>query len=62
MIYEKDKYFSCYSPNLKEYLINNGFEVKYQFVNVHNDKTCWVFDRNDTISIYLTQWAKNKNI
>jgi hypothetical protein len=61
MKYSNDKYFSCYSPNLKEYLVSNGFEVKSQFVNVHTSKTCWIFDRTDSLSVYLTQWTKNKS-
>lgn len=31
MKYSKDKYFSCYSPNLKEYLVSNGFDILTSF-------------------------------
>lgn len=61
MRYLKEKYFSCYSPNLKDYLVSNGFEVKCQFVNLHTNKTCWIFNRTENLSIYLVQWTKNRN-
>lgn len=45
MKYEKEKYFSCYSPNLKEYLERNGFEPITSFVHIRENKTCWVFEK-----------------
>ena len=60
MKYSKEQYFSCYSPNLKEYLVSNGFEIKYQFIHNRENKTCWVFDKTDMLSVYLEQWSKNK--
>lgn len=53
MKYSKEEYFSCYSPNLKEYLVNNGFDVIASFVHIKNNKTCWVFKRVDSLSVYL---------
>lgn len=46
MKYEKEKYFSCYSPNLKEYLERNGFKPITSFVHIRENKTCWVFEKN----------------
>lgn len=60
MKYSKEEYFSCYSPNLKEYLVNNGFDVIASFVHIKNNKTCWVFKRVDGLSVYLEQWTKNR--
>lgn len=40
MKYSKDKYFSCYSPNLKEYLVSNGFDILTSFVHIRENKTC----------------------
>lgn len=60
MIYSKEKYFSCYSPNLKAYLELNGFVVIHTFIHVRENKTCWVFDRTPELSVYLEQWSKNK--
>ena len=60
MKYAKEEYFSCYSPNLKEYLELNGFVVKKSFVHIRENKTCWVFDRTPELSVYLEQWTNNK--
>lgn len=61
MKYSKDKYFSCYSPNLKEYLVSNGFDILTSFIHIRENKTYWIFEKNDNLSIYLEQWTKNKN-
>lgn len=60
MKYSKEEYFSCYSPNLKEYLELNGFIVKHSFVHIRENKICWVFDRTKELSAYLEQWSKNR--
>lgn len=60
MKYEKEKYFSCYSPNLKEYLEINGFEPITSFVHIRENKTCWVFEKVPELSIYLEQWTRNR--
>lgn len=62
MKYSQEEYFSCYSPNLKDYLINNGFEIYTQFVHVRENKICWVFKRVPSLSIYLEQWSRNRKI
>lgn len=63
MKFSKEKYFSCYSPNLKEYLELNGFSVETSFVHVREKKTCWIFNRTPELSVYLEQWSNNrKNI
>lgn len=61
MKYNKDDYFSCYSPNLKEYLVSNGFDVKTSFIHVRENKTCWIFDRTPDLAVFLEQWSKNKS-
>lgn len=60
MKYSQEEYFSCYSPNLKEYLIDNGFEVYTTFIHIRENKICWVFKRVPEMSIYLEQWSKNR--
>lgn len=63
MKYPREFYYSCYSPNQKEYLEVNGFEVIDDFVNFRTGKMCWVFDRTPEIAVYLEQWSNNrKNI
>lgn len=58
MIYSKEEYFSCYSPNLKDYLVENGFEVYKKFTHAREEKICWVFLRVPELSVYLEQWSK----
>ena len=60
MKYEKEKYFSCYSPKLKEFLEEFDFEPIEVFKNLNTGKTCWVYEKNDKLGIYLTTWTKNK--
>lgn len=60
MKYSKELYFSCYSPNLKEYLELNGFVVIARFVHIRENKTCWVFNRTSELSVYLEQWSNNR--
>jgi hypothetical protein len=60
MKYVKEFYYSCYSPNQKEYLEVNGFKVIDSFKHVETKKTCWVFERTPEIAIYLEQWSKNR--
>ena len=63
MKFPKELYYSCYSPNLKEYLELNGFQVYRTFVHFREHKTCWVFKKTPEITVYLEQWTKNrKNI
>lgn len=57
------KYYQCYSPNLRDFLENNGvYPSKPPFRNVVNGKLCWIFDKNDRLSELLTDWSANKNI
>lgn len=60
MKYDNETYFSCYSPNLKEFLEDNGFEIIKKFVHIKKDTTCWVFKRDERLSLFLAQWSKNR--
>lgn len=60
MIYGREEYFSCYSPNLKDYLEMNGFNVENSFVHYRENKICWVFKRTPELSVYLEQWSNNR--
>lgn len=61
MIYDREHYFSCYSPKLKEYLDEFEFEPIEVFVHIKTNKTCWVYEKNERISTYLDNWTKNRN-
>lgn len=63
MKFPREEYFSCYSPNLRDYLELNGFIPVRIFRHARENKTCWVFDRTPELSVYLEQWSENrKNI
>lgn len=61
MKYPRETYYSCYSPNQKEYLEINGFKVIDTFRHIKTQKVCWVFERVPEMSIYLEQWSNNRN-
>lgn len=60
MVYDNIKYFSCYSPNLMEHLVDNGFIIIKEFVHFKTTKTCWVFERTNHLSEHLVEWTQNK--
>lgn len=63
MKFSREEYFSCYSPNLRDYLELNGFVPVHTFRHARENKTCWVFDRTPELAVYLEQWSENrKNI
>ena len=52
--------YSCYSPNLKEYLVENGVEYIYSCRNNKTDRIKWIFIESDRLSALLTIWSNNK--
>lgn len=55
-----EKYFSCYSPKLKDFLEEFGFEPIEIFTHLKTNKICWVFEKTDSLGLYLERWTKNK--
>lgn len=53
MRYEREHFYSCYSPNQKEYLEINGFVVVASFRHIETKKMCWVFERTPELAVYL---------
>lgn len=62
MKYPTDKFYSCYSPALKDYLENFGFEPDHTFKHIHTGKTCWVFEKSEVLTLHLGNWTKNKEL
>lgn len=62
MRYERERYYSCYSPNQKEYLELNGFIIVTSFRHIETKKMCWIFERTPELAVYLEQWSKNRKI
>lgn len=56
----KEKYYSCYSPKLKEYLVDKGLEIFDSFKNLETNKYCFIFTKNDKLQECLNNWSQGK--
>lgn len=55
------KYYTCFSPNLSIFLIQNGFVPIYQGVHSKTQKIYWVFKMDKDLSNTLKIWSNNKS-
>ena len=53
--------YCCYSPRLKEFLLKNNCKYEICAKNPNNDKTFWIYIRNDKLDKLLNEWSNNKN-
>lgn len=53
-----NKYFYCYSYNLKCFLVNNGVHFITHSIHTSTNKKFWVFESSDRITELLTQWRE----
>ena len=61
MVYKNNPMiFSCYSPPLQKFLSTFGIFPFDEFKNLKNGNTCWLYEKTDNLSTYLTQWTNNK--
>ena len=66
--FEKENYFSCYSPRVYEHLIKNGFETykddklgfKGSFLNIKTSKTCHIFLKDDKLNACIAEVSNVK--
>lgn len=56
------KFYRCFSPHQKDFLIENGCEYIYSYRNNATNKIAWVFVECDRLSSLLSMWSKNKPI
>jgi len=54
-------YYTCFSPNLSVFLIQNGFVPIHQGVHSKTQKIYWVFKMDKDLSNTLKIWSNNKN-
>jgi hypothetical protein len=57
------KTYTCFSPNLVQFLINNNVFPIYKYIHnnkENNKKYVWVFIECDDLSRLLTIWTDNK--
>lgn len=57
---ENFKFYRCGSPNLKNFLINNGMEYIYSYRSRETSRIIWVFVECKRLSNLLTIWSSNK--
>lgn len=54
------KTYACGSPNLKQFLENNGIMPIYRYIHNLSKRTVWIFVECDELSRLLTIWTENK--
>ena len=52
--------YTCYSPHLKQYLINNDCKYILCGLNPSTKKTFWVFERNQKLNNLLENWLAHR--
>lgn len=55
-----NKYFYCYSWNLKKFLNSNNEESIVSGLHPNTKKKYWVFERNNNIDKLLSEWQLRK--
>ena len=58
---KKKKYYRCFSRNLKEFLEDNGEEVRVKGINPDDGRTFWLFERKNGLDRVLTLWSSKSN-
>ena len=56
-----EKYFYCYSYNLKEFIVENGIKPIMSSVHDKTKKKFWVFENSKYITECLDLWRLRKN-
>lgn len=58
----KFKFYRCWSPKQKEFIVDNGIDYIYSYRNNSNGKIAWVFVECDALSVLLKKWTENKPV
>jgi hypothetical protein len=61
-IVDKDTIYHCGSPNLNNFLIENGLDYISSYTLNRNKKEIWLYIKSDRLSELLTIWSKNKSL
>lgn len=56
-----NRYFYCYSYNLKCFLVENGYRYIVNSVNSNTQKKFWVFEGTDGLNKLLDAWRTRKH-
>lgn len=52
--------YICYSNTLMKFLKENGIKYEIAGKALSNDKTFWVYIKNDKLDKELTKWSVNR--
>lgn len=52
--------YKCYSVPLMKFLLESGFRYDLVGKNPRNNKTFWVFIKDERLSASLDKWTANK--
>ena len=55
-----NKYFYCYSWNLKEFLLEHNIPIIMYSKNTNTNKPFWVFENSSKITELLYIWRSHK--
>ncbi len=55
-----NEFFYCYSPKLKQRLLDAGERFICVGLNEKADRRFWLFKQNSNLSAVLTDWHRNK--
>ena len=56
-----NKYFYCYSYNLKQFLVENGHRYIANSINSNTNKKFWVFEGTAELNSLLDVWRVRKH-
>lgn len=56
-----NRYFYCYSYNLKEFFKENGLRFVAASVNMNTQKKCWVFEGDEKLNELLGVWRSRRS-
>ena len=57
-----NRYFYCYSYNLKEFLRSNGLRFITAAVNMNTQKKYWVFEGDQELNRLLDVWKSRRQM
>lgn len=64
MIYPQSKFFTCFSPRIKNNLEEFGYSPETEYKDIKTDKLCWVYKRTNELNMYLgmTKYNAQNNL
>lgn len=57
----KTRIFPCKSIRLKNFMREHGVLSEHKYIDKEDGKTCWIFVRDITFNLVLSEYHKNIN-